>query len=84
MSKQQQFIFWIGLVIVTVYLFTDQSFRDSIFGRGASAPTSTNAFLTAVTNQLGTSGIPASAGQPAPSNSTAPTPPVGGHTNPVN
>lgn len=86
MSKNQQLVVWIGLVIVVIYLFTDKTFRDSLFGRGSGQTTTgtTNAFLTAMQTQIGSSGLPVSAAQPAATNSKPPTQPLGGHVNQVN
>lgn len=86
MSKNQQLVVWIGLVIVVIYLFTDKTFRDSLFGRGNDATTTgtTNVFLRAMQTQIGSSGLPASAAQLAPTNSKQPTQPLGGHVNQVN
>lgn len=35
MNKTQTNILWLGLIIVGVFLFTDQTFRDKLFNRGA-------------------------------------------------
>jgi hypothetical protein len=56
MNKYQTYILWIGLVIVLVYLFTDSSVRDAIFGRNASASTASNVTLTSVETSLGATG----------------------------
>jgi hypothetical protein len=44
MNKTQQNILWLGLIIVGVFLFTDQTFRNKLFNRGAQK--------TSVNNQI--------------------------------
>lgn len=41
MNQQQKGILWIGVLVVLVFLFTDQSFRDKLFGRGSQKPAAT-------------------------------------------
>jgi hypothetical protein len=46
MTQQQKGIIWIGVLVVLVFLFTDPTFRDKLFGRGASKPAATKAAFT--------------------------------------
>lgn len=47
MNQSQKGILWIGVLVVLVFLFTDQSFRNRIFGRGAAKPASASVPFTA-------------------------------------
>jgi hypothetical protein len=35
MTKEQEYVFWIGLGLLMVYLFTNTSFKQTIFGTAA-------------------------------------------------
>lgn len=56
MTQNQKGILWIGVLVVLIFLFTDQNFRNQIFGRGnakptvASVPYSTASVLTSLTS----------------------------------
>jgi hypothetical protein len=47
MTQTQQSILWIGILVVLVFLFTDQNFRNEIFNRGSSKTTATSVPYTA-------------------------------------
>jgi hypothetical protein len=47
MTRYQQNILWIGIIVVLVFLFTDQNFRNKLFGRGTSKPVTTSVPYTA-------------------------------------
>lgn len=53
MNTQQEGILWIGIMVVMVYLFTDNKFRDLIFNRGSGAEKTTMPYTSAdITTQL--------------------------------
>lgn len=72
MSKYQTYILWIGLAIVLIYLFTDSSVRNAIFGRGASAPNTYNAGLAQIGAEIA-QGVHAAQGE------NTSNPPAGSH-----
>jgi hypothetical protein len=57
MSKQQEYILWIGIFLLLVYLFTDVNVRDLIFNRGSGAVSQTNTFAADIQ-----AGLPSSTG----------------------
>jgi len=58
MSKPQEYILWIGLALLLVYFFADINIRNMLFGRKNYKPSTQNAFLDSLTQQLGSSGVP--------------------------
>jgi flagellar basal body-associated protein FliL len=77
MNQSQKAILWIGIIVVTVFLFGDASFRQSLFGKNnvkttaaTNTTSQTGANLYALAQLLGqSSGIPAS----SPNTGTTPT-----------
>jgi hypothetical protein len=47
MTQAQQGILWVGILVVLVFLFTDQNFRNEIFNRGSSKAAATTVPYTA-------------------------------------
>jgi murein DD-endopeptidase MepM/ murein hydrolase activator NlpD len=50
MNQQQKGILWVGIFAVLIFLFTDKTFRDKLFGRGT--------YLTAAIGQPGGAKLP--------------------------
>jgi hypothetical protein len=47
MTQAQQGILWLGILVVLVFLFTDQNFRNEIFNRGSAKTAATSVPYTA-------------------------------------